>query len=83
MNDILLTAGVKIVYAEYVMPVFEKPLTKVRPQEPGPSGDCASCSKVHGFIPRLVCELSVSIKEQLLRHQPSTGPGNYTKLPRK
>jgi hypothetical protein len=49
MDDVFLAARVEIVDAEYVMLVFEEPFAKVRPEEPGPAGDCTSCSKMHGF----------------------------------
>jgi len=39
VNDILFTAGKKIVQAEYFMTVFQQPLTEVRTYESGSAGD--------------------------------------------
>jgi hypothetical protein len=39
MGDVRFLAREKIVEADHIMPLVDQPLTKVRPQEPGPAGD--------------------------------------------
>jgi len=58
IDDVLLTARIKIVDAEYVMLIFEESFAQVRPEETGPSSDCTSYSKVHDFHPSTICEIS-------------------------
>jgi hypothetical protein len=52
--DVPFAARVEIVYAEYVLLIFEEPFAEMRPEKPGPAGDCTSFSKVHDFLPSTI-----------------------------